>query len=199
MIASFLEGFLLGLGAAVPLGPINVLIMSNALRHYGAAVALGSGAMSADITYLLLILLGLFHFMEDPTIKLIMAVAGSAFLLYLAWLIFKGRNEPIHLQKIERPRLFPNWLKGYTLTLLNPYTVIFWLSVSAYIAAKNLDPLFTVLGLLSAILCWITLMPLAIHKTKHLFSQRVVTLFSVASAAILAFFALGMLWNTFKG
>ncbi len=199
MIASFLEGFLLGLGAAVPLGPINVLIMSNALRHYGAAVALGSGAMSADITYLLLILLGLFHFMEDPTIKLIMAVAGSAFLLYLAWLIFKGRNEPIHLQKIEKPRLLSNWLKGYTLTLLNPYTVIFWLSVSAYIAAKNLDPLFTVLGLLSAILCWITLMPLAIHKTKHLFSQRVVTLFSVASAAILAFFALGMLWNTFKG
>ena len=199
MITSFLEGFLLGLGAAVPLGPINVLIMSNALRHYGAAVALGSGAMSADITYLLLILLGLFHFMEDPTIKLIMAVAGSAFLLYLAWLIFKGRNEPIHLQKIEKPRLLSNWLKGYTLTLLNPYTVIFWLSVSAYIAAKNLDPLFTVLGLLSAILCWITLMPLAIHKTKHLFSQRVVTLFSVASAAILAFFALGMLWNTFKG
>jgi len=198
MIASFLEGFLLGLGAAVPLGPINVLIMSNALRHYGAAVALGSGAMSADITYLLLILLGLFHFMENPSIKLIMAVAGSAFLLYLAWLIFKGRNEPIHLQKIEKPRLLSNWLKGYTLTLLNPYTVIFWLSVSAYIAAKNLDPLFTVLGLLSAILCWITLMPLAIHKTKHLFSQRVVTLFSVASAAILAFFALGMLWNTFK-
>ena len=198
MIASFLEGFLLGLGAAVPLGPINVLIMSNALRHYGAAVALGSGAMSADITYLLLILLGLFHFMEDPTVKLVMAVAGSAFLLYLAWLIFKGRHEPIHLQKIDKAPIFANWLKGYTLTLLNPYTVIFWLSVSAYIATKKLDPFFTVLGLFSAIILWITLMPLLIHKTKHLFSQRIVTLFSVASASILAFFALGMLWNIVK-
>jgi len=195
MLQSFLEGFLLGLGAAVPLGPINVLIMSNALRHYGAAVALGSGAMCADITYLLLILLGLFHFMEDPTIKLVMAVAGSAFLLYLAWLIFKGRHEPIHLQKIDKAPIFANWLKGYTLTLLNPYTVIFWLSVSAYIATKNLDPLMTVLGLFGAIILWITLMPLAIHMTKHLFSQRVVTLFSIASASILAFFALGMLWN----
>jgi len=198
MITSFLEGFLLGLGAAVPLGPINVLIMSNALRHYGAAVALGSGAMSADITYLLLILLGLFHFMEDPTVKLVMAVAGSAFLLYLAWLIFKGRHEPIHLQKIDKAPIFANWLKGYTLTLLNPYTVIFWLSVSAYIATKKLDPFFTVLGLFSAIILWITLMPLLIHKTKHLFSQRIVTLFSVASASILAFFALGMLWNIVK-
>jgi len=56
----------------------------------------------------------------------------------------------------------------------------------------------TVLGLFSAIVLWITLMPLLIHKTKHLFSQRVVTLFSVASASILAFFALGMLWNIMK-
>ena len=193
ILHSFLEGFLLGLGAAVPLGPINVLIMSNALRHYRAAVALGSGAMSADITYLLLILFGLFRFMEVPTVKLIMAVAGSAFLLYLAWLIFKGRNEPIHLQRVGRVSLFGNWLKGYSLTLLNPYTVIFWLSVSAYIATKNLDPFATVAGLFSAIILWITLMPLAIHLTKHLFSQRIVTLFSVTSAAILAFFAIGML------
>ena len=193
LFQSFLEGFFLGLGAAVPLGPINVLIMSNALRHYRAAVALGGGAMSADITYLLLILLGLFHFMEHPTIKIVMALTGSAFLLYLAWLIFKGRHKPIHLQKIDKAPIFANWLKGYTLTLLNPYTDIFWLSVSAYIATKKLDLLFTVFGLFSAILCWITFMPLAIHKTKHLFSQRVVTLFSVTSASILAFFALGML------
>ncbi len=195
ILASFAEGFLLGLGAAVPLGPINVLIMSNALRHYGSAVALGAGAMSADITYLLLILLGLFHFMENPTLKLVMALAGSAFLLYLAWLIFKGRHEPIRLEQVCNPPLLKNWLKGYTLTLLNPYTVVFWLSVSAYIATKQLDPAATVLGLLSAIVLWITLMPLIIHKTKHLFSQRIATLFSIASSAILAFFALGMLLN----
>ncbi|WP_457608500.1 LysE family translocator [Nitratifractor sp.] len=199
ILNSFLEGFLLGLGAAVPLGPINVLIMSNALRHYGAAVALGSGAMSADITYLVLILFGLFHFMEDPTIQMVLGVAGSAFLLYLAWLIWKGRNTPIHLQEVGRVTLFKNWLKGYTLTLLNPYTVVFWLSVSAYIATKQLDPGATVVGLFSAILLWITLMPLAIHKTKHLFSPRIVALFSIVSAAILAFFAVGMLVNLING
>jgi len=198
MIESFAEGFLLGLGAAVPLGPINVLIMSNALRHYGSAVALGSGAMSADITYLLLILFGLFHFMENPTTQLLMALGGSAFLLYLAWLIFKGRNEPIHLQQVGNPPILKNWLKGYTLTLLNPYTVIFWLSVSAYIATKHLHPVATVAGLFSAIVLWITLMPWIIHRTKHLFSQRIATLFSVVSAGILAFFAIGMLLNIMK-
>jgi L-lysine exporter family protein LysE/ArgO len=193
ILQSFLEGFLLGLGAAVPLGPINVLIMSSALRHYGSAVALGAGAMSADISYLLLILFGLFHFMENPTVTFVMGLAGSGFLLYLAWLIFKGRNQPIHLQQIGEVSLFKSWLKGYTLTLLNPYTVIFWLSVSTYIAAKELDPVATIAGLFSAIVLWITLMPLAIHKSKHLFSQKIATLFSIVSAAILVFFAVGML------
>ena len=198
MLNSFAEGFLLGLGAAVPLGPINVLIMSNALRRYSAAVALGAGAMSADITYLVLILFGLFHFMQNPTVMTLLSVGGSAFLLYMAWIIYRGRHEPIHLQQVGKAPLLANWIKGYTLTLLNPYTVIFWLSVSTYIAAKALNPFFTVLGLFSAILGWITLMPLAIHKTKHLFSQRIATLFSVLSAAILAFFALGMLASLFK-
>jgi L-lysine exporter family protein LysE/ArgO len=136
--------------------------------------------------------------MEDPAVTLIMGVAGSAFLLYLAWLIYRGRNESIHLQQVKKVSLPGNWLKGYTLTLLNPYTVIFWLSVSTYIATRHLHPLATVAGLFSAILLWITLMPLIIHKTKHLFSQRIVALFSVTSAAILAFFALGMLWNIVK-
>jgi L-lysine exporter family protein LysE/ArgO len=43
MFASFSQGFLFGLGAAIPLGPINVLIMSTALRSYPAAVALWLG------------------------------------------------------------------------------------------------------------------------------------------------------------
>jgi len=35
-------------------------------------------------------------------------------------------------------------------------------------------------------------MPLLIHKTKHLFSQKTVTIISIVSAAILAFFGIGM-------
>ncbi len=193
VLQSFVEGFLLGLGAAVPLGPINVLIMSSALRNYSSALFLGAGAMSADITYLALILFGLFHFMQNPTVTTIMGVAGSIFLLYLAWLIFQSRNEAIHLKRVEEVSLFKSWLKGYSLTLLNPYTVIFWLSVSTYIAAKHLNALATLMGLFSAIVLWITLMPLTIHKTKHLFSQKIVTLFSIVSSAILASFAIGML------
>ncbi|CAA6802363.1 MAG: Lysine exporter protein (LYSE/YGGA), partial [uncultured Sulfurovum sp.] len=64
MLNSLIEGFLLGLGAAVPLGPINILIMNHALKNYKSAVAIGFGAMSADMVYLFIILLGLATFLD---------------------------------------------------------------------------------------------------------------------------------------
>ena len=198
MLESFIEGFLLGIGASVPLGPINILIMSYALRQYSLGVAIGAGAMSADMSYLLLIIFGLFYLVQSPTLQLITAVIGSLFLLYLAWQIFQSQAENIDIKNSKDSSILRNYLKGYTLTLLNPYTILFWLSVSSYIATKNLNPFTTILGLLSAISLWITLMPWLIHKTKHLFSQKIIKLFSIVSAGILIFFALGMLWHILK-
>ena len=40
MILSFLEGLVLGFGAAVPLGPINILIMNEAIKRYKNGVAI---------------------------------------------------------------------------------------------------------------------------------------------------------------
>jgi L-lysine exporter family protein LysE/ArgO len=198
-LSSFIEGFILGVGAAVPLGPINVLIMSYALRSYPQAVAVGAGAMSADITYLTLVSLGLTWFMKIKTVSTIFSIAGGAFLLYLAWLIFKDRKKPIKSTSTDKASIIKNYLKGLSLTLLNPYTVLFWMSVSAYISSKQLDIKSAILGLFSSIVLWITLMPLAIFKTKHLISQRVAEIFAVVSAIILTFFALTMVWSGFFG
>jgi L-lysine exporter family protein LysE/ArgO len=199
MIASYTQGFIFGLGAAVPLGPINVLIMSAALRSYPAAVAFGAGAMSADAIYLVLLLFGLLTLLDHPTIMTVLAVLGSGFLLYMSYGIWSHRHDPIHLQTLEKaPSVTANYLKGLGLTLLNPYTIVFWLSVSTYIQTAHLQPLWTVLGMFSGILLWITLMPLLIHKTKHLFSQKTVTIISIVSAGILAFFGLGMVVRIVK-
>lgn len=196
---SFFEGFLLGLGAAVPLGPINILIMNLALKSYPKAFFLGFGAMSADITYLLLTLFGLTFFMKIWWVNLIFTIFGAVFLFYLAYLIFKNRKNSIQKQDIKGSEILKNYLKGYLLTLLNPYTVIFWLSISAYINARSLDPIYTLFGLFLAISLWITLMPLAIYKNKHLISQKLAEIFSTISALILSFFAFAMVWSLLFG
>ena len=199
MIASLLSGISLGFGAAVPLGPINILIMTNALRSYKSAVAIGLGAMSADLSYFILLYFLGAKIAKYPLVSKLLALFGALFLLYIAWLIFQGRNNPI--QKLTTQTNFKDlaksYLKGFSLTLLNPYTIAFWLSVTSLIATTHLHPIYTIAGIILAILSWITLMPLIIHKTKHLISQKINWYFSILSASIMLFFAISLLLDNF--
>ena len=197
MLASLLSGLALGAGAALPLGPINILIMTNALRSYKSAVAIGLGAMSADIIYFLITLIGGLKLLQYKTLSNVLIIFGSLFLLYIAYQIFKGRNNKIDATpvKVEKSDVAKSYIKGLSLTLLNPYTIGFWLSVSTTISAKNLDIKFTVAGIICAIVLWITLMPFIVHKNKHLISDRVGYIFSIFSASIMLFFAVSLLWD----
>jgi len=193
-VLSFLSGLSLGFGAAIPLGPINILIMSNALKSYKGAVAIGFGAMSADIIYLFLILNGTLLISDNSIVIDTLAIVGAIFLLYIAWQIFKNRNSEIETTKERYENsLIKNYLKGLSLTLLNPYTIGFWLSVSTTVATNNLSPLLTLAGVVCAIIAWITLMPLAVYRSKHLISTKVASIFSIFSALIMTYFAVTLL------
>ncbi len=192
-----MEGFLLGLGAAVPLGPINILIMNEAIKDYKNGVTIGLGAMSSDVMYLLLIMFGLIAYFNQPYILNPLAIFGGVFLIYLAYAIFKNRDAKVgekkeHIKKSSYKKLY---MKGFALTAVNPYTIGFWLSVSGYIASKNLSPIVTILGMLSAIMLWITIMPYLVHRSKHKISTRVSYWISIASSFILFGFGLAMLIN----
>ena len=199
MFISFIEGFLLGMGAAIPLGPINILIMNRALREYKSAVSIGAGALSADTVYLVLILLGIATFFNQPTIVNILGVLGGLFLLYMSYLIFKSRHQALTTkdQYIGSKRLISYYIQGFTLTFVNPYTVAFWLSIAGYTTLKDLDPFSTIFGMFCAIFLWITLMPYVVHRSKHKISQKVSFYLSLISALILLGFGLSLLINIF--
>jgi len=194
VISSLISGLALGAGAAIPLGPINILIMTNALRSYKSAVALGLGAMSADIIYFLLTMLSGLKLLKYKTFATILTIFGSLFLLYIAYQIFKSRNNDLEVSKENPSRadILKSYTKGLSLTLLNPYTIGFWLSVSTTIASNNLNIKWTVAGIICAIAMWITIMPFIVHKTKHLISKRVSYIFSIISSLIMLFFALSL-------
>jgi L-lysine exporter family protein LysE/ArgO len=199
MFLSFLEGFLLGMGASIPLGPINILIMNQALRDYKSAVAIGFGAMSADLLYLSLILLGMAAFLDQPHILNILGVLGSAFLLFMAYLIFKGRNKTLHSNKetTSSKSRIASYFQGFVLTFVNPYTIAFWLSIAGYTAHKDLEPLITIFGMLCALFLWITLMPYFVHRSKHRISQKVTYYFNLFSSIVLLGFGLSLMVNMY--
>src|SRR5437764_11132050 len=86
-----LKGILLGLGAAVPIGAVNVEIARRTLRGgFFAGFALGCGAVTVDILYAALSSFSFTQLLTAPTIARVMTAAGVALLVYLAVLCFRG-------------------------------------------------------------------------------------------------------------
>lgn len=173
--------------------------MNTALKDYKSVVGIGFGALSADTLYLTLILLGIATFFNNPYVLNILGVLGSAFLLYMAYLIFKDRHKMLDRtkQSTSTKGLVRFYLQGFTLTFVNPYTVAFWLSIGGYTARKELDPLMAILGMLSAILLWVTLMPYVVHRSKHKISQSVSYGLSIFSGVLLLGFGLVLWFHVF--
>ena len=200
MSHSFIEGFLLGIGACVPLGPINILIMNHALKNYKSAFIFGFGAMSTDILYLTIILLGLATFVNNPFMLQLLGLLGAIFLGYMAYSIFKGRRNALVTQDevLSKKSLFKIYIQGLLLTSVNPYTVVFWLSIAGYTVNKSLNTTMLIVGMFSSLLLWIILMPYFVHKSKHKISQRVSYYISVGSSLLLGFFAVSLLLNLLR-
>src|SRR5437868_6914432 len=95
------RGVLLGLGAAVPIGPVNVEIARRTLRiGFLAGFALGCGAVTVDILYAALSSLSFTQLLTAPAVARVVGAAGVVLLVYLAFLCFRAaarawRTDPI--------------------------------------------------------------------------------------------------------
>lgn len=197
MIGTFFQGFIFGLGAAVPLGPVNILIMNTALKNYKAAVSIGFGALSADLTYLILVSFGLVTFLNHPLVLEILGYFGAGFLVFISYLLIKHRNDELkqHTRDVSKKNLAKAYLGGYFLTLLNPYTIAFWVSVASFAVSKD-HQLAMILGLIFSIALWVTLMPYAVYKTKHKISINISSKIAVVAAVILFGFGVSLFFKT---
>ena len=193
----FVQGVLMGLGVSVPIGPVNVLIMSYALRSYTKALCLGLGAMSADMLYLALSAFGISQLAKIPIVFACISVFGAAFLLYIALGIYRQAKRSVQLQSVELGSHVAVFGKGFLLNIFNPYVIMFWLSVSASIGRERFG--LALAGLVCGILGWITLFALAVYKSRAKISDRAARAFAYISALILLFFALKLIYAVIFG
>lgn len=192
-----LSGIIFGIGVSVPIGPVNILIMSYALKSYKKAFFLGLGAMGADALYLTLLSFGILKFLNSPTGFKILAVFGAIFLTYMAILILKNSKSNIKMQKTDSFSLFGIFVKGFLINLSNPYVIAFWLSSAAVLSYKGGNFILTLFGLIIGIFLWISLFPLVIFKARKVIGEKIANLFSYISAFILIFFSIILIFRTF--
>jgi threonine/homoserine/homoserine lactone efflux protein len=132
-MALLLGGIALGLGAAMPIGPVNVEMARRALRGgFFAGAALGCGAVSVDVCYALLYWVGVAQFTQINWVYWTLALAGVGLLVYLGVgslrSAFKGA-EPEIAETQSLPSVRGGYLTGLLMTATNPMTVAYWFSV----------------------------------------------------------------------
>ena len=195
---SFITGILLGLGVAIPIGPLNILIMNYSLSSFGRGFALGMGAMSADILYFVLLSLGVLVVFDNPWIFKSIAIFGAIFLLYMAWACYKNASKMLaKISCTERGEsLLACYLKGLGLNSINPFIVGFWLSLSS-VVVSSANWMIAALGVLLALFAWVLGLSLATSLARRIISAKVARIFSYVSAVLMLFFTAFLIYNTF--
>lgn len=193
MLHYLLVGLLVGWGVAIPMGPMNLEIIRRNL-HYGlkAGLSFGLGICSADLSYLILLNLGALAILSHSRLMGVIGILGA---LVLIWFAYKTFKMPLAKNPEPKPgiRSWHNLRDGYLLTLLSPFTILFWASMSSQIAVSAVAAEHAMLGIALGVILgtnsWMVGYNLVLHRTRHYISARAMRYFNLIGGVILLGFA----------
>jgi len=137
--------FFMGLAAAAPMGPVNMLAIRRGLiggwRH---TLACGAGSVAGELILFSLVLLGghyLFSDLSNPTLQTVLASIGVIVLIPLGiYFLVHAVKEPLRAYASARKNWDESTVPAHLatdvascagLTLFNPLTMIYWVGVTA--------------------------------------------------------------------
>lgn len=128
---AFFEGFLVGLGMVIFLGPVFFTLLKSSLQHgFRAGFSVATGIMLSDVIALLLCYFGAASFFENPDNQLWLALGGSTILfgLGLRYLLKKqvAKEQIGSIQAQDYPTYV---VKGFLVNFINPFVFVVWIGL----------------------------------------------------------------------
>lgn len=200
-------GVLLGWGAAIPIGPICLeMIRRNLVSKTRHGIAFGFGACTADVTYVILLALGASMILRHHGLIQVIGVIGALVLVWFGVSAFRMVPESKEYSGVNaNKQSLTHALEGYVLTLLNPMTILFWLSVSAQLALLSSQDsskiaMFSLMGgVLLGTFSWVLFLNTFLHFTHRYLPQAVMRNLNRVGGVLLLVFALLCLKKVFFG
>lgn len=136
--------FLMGLVAAAPMGPVNMLaIRRGVIGGWRHTLACGIGSITGDLILFSLTLLGgdyFFSYLSNPAIQTVLAAMGAIILLPLGiYFLVRAGKEPLRAYESARHHWDQGTAPGHliaevadaaALTIFNPLTIAYWICVT---------------------------------------------------------------------
>ena len=200
MTAALVSGILLGLSCGLSPGVLLTLVLTQTLRHgarEGCKVALAP--LGSDLPIVLLAMLFASKVSSIRPVLGVIAIAGGAYVLYLAWEGFRPASVEADAPG-EPPR---SWSKGVFANLLNPNPWLFWFTVGAATLNKTMAENWLAAALF--LVCFYALLvggkigvALLAARSRALLAGRGYRLVMQTLGVLLAVFALFFFWDGLK-
>jgi threonine/homoserine/homoserine lactone efflux protein len=145
MIDAIFQGVAMGLILAIMVGPVFIALMYVSInKGIYAGFKMSLGIITADMIYMLAAILGIIHILDQETAKYFVALGGGIVLIIAGlFTAFKKvapppGKEPIVKSKKSVAFMSP-FVRGFLINALNPFILIFWISITGLFSMYRED------------------------------------------------------------
>ncbi len=194
----FFHGYVLGLMAAAPIGPVNIEMIRRGLRvGFWAPFCIGMGAVTADVFYVTLASFGFSSFSHISVVRGGLMLLGAALLSFLGIAAMREARHPVTLSEnpVQKPlSKGKHYLLGVLLCLANPMTIAYWLVVSATFlhGGEELWRTYVVLvvSVSAGCISWVVFISTVLHVSRSHVSSRLFQYVNLVSGILLVGYGL---------
>jgi L-lysine exporter family protein LysE/ArgO len=187
---SILTYVFLGVSLAAPIGPVNAAQLNKGLRlGFGHAWIFGLGALIADICYMLLVYMGMIHFIEQPFMKAFLWLFGFFVLTYTGMeSLLKTTKTSFVDGERGKSTLLGSFNSGFLLSISNPLTILFWLGIYGSVLAKAASSFTSLqlgiysLAIICGILLWDVFMATVSSVARNILNTKFLLIISLISS-----------------
>ena len=194
VLAVFASSLLIGVSIAAPVGPIGLLTIQRSLEHGPrAGLATGLGAAAADAVYGAVGAYGVTWLIGVlVAARVPLAVFGGGFLLWMAWGLVRAPAAAQAAQTAPARGMWQYFASTFLLTLSNPATIFSFIAIFGAMAGGGAvaAPGTMVAGVLLGSALWWLFLSSVVGRLRERFDARWRRRVNLASATVLAGFAL---------
>ena len=196
---------MLGLGLSVLLGPIFIVLIQSTLENgRKAGFIAASGIWISDILFIALsinFVKKISPYVYSDAFSLYVGLIGAAVLIGVGVVTFFKKGEiQFGDSTVGRKGILNYWMKGFMVNTINPFTVIFWLSlITSDVSNNNLNATKTWLftgSILAVIILTDSLKVLLAKVIRNKINERTLTLINRIAGVALILFGVALLLKT---
>jgi threonine/homoserine/homoserine lactone efflux protein len=198
----FLSAFMAGLSYSVAPGVINAEAIRRGLTHgFRASLLFQVGTLAGIMVWAAIALSSAVVIRSSTGLSLVLGFCGALFLIWMGWGAFRDSRRAPVLGAVGSSGQ-ADLLSGALLSLMNPFTGVFWLSIGGNLLSANtlMAPVHAVATILSAFilaaLIWSVLVATIASYGRRLVHATAFRWLNAGAGTGMVLFGFGLFWQT---